>query len=911
MKLVLGVFVNLFNLLLNPIGWLRYLKKINVDSDFHLLNLSWQDFRHHEGIKKLLLQTFVIIPLIAGVVAVMGVSLQGKRTPYILFFSFLLAVSYAFSTALTTSWFINFGAAQVYGLALGIGMGLLADDPSFIYFSYAASTGLVGLVLLNLSESDIKSSYVKSYVVSFISGVIAVGTVLGLWFFIFSGKVINERFTSFGEYQLHVPDILLLFITTFMIVTIVLFFGNFLRNYNRKMSLRRLLVGSLIPASITTLAGVLFITSNPLSLKYVLTAGFGGGTLFAILISLPWILFNRTKLNNAFIVASTFTIGLGWIFLGPMIAPGFEFNLSLFFVSILLIAAGLTFDIWFPVVSFPLVVLFNRILYLLDTRNRQHSFYFFKYHAVFWFDKVKFPWFGLDQHLVKMVEYQPEFAYKKMSEISKTNQRWAVRKALLILSYRELLGCNSLEEIAELKPALIHIPDATLAFTNQFLRFARDIKVALAYQSPYHIRVALVRVRDDLITVERSLMMAEEKRLFRFLAVTSHWMTLIEQRLTEMATKKHNVDEIFNPYVCGIPLNENQELFVGRMDIFERIERLILNEQRPPLLLYGQRRMGKTSLLLNLGRILPDAIIPMYIDSQALGGVLDFSELFYGMVQQMNLAASRYRNLILPTIQLDSLKESPFLAFLEWILELDLYLVQNNKIALWLIDEFETFNHWAEMKAVNIQELLNLFRHVVQHHPNIKVLFSGTHHLSEMESWAGSLVNTQVIKIGCLKPEEAETLIQRPTRNFNLTYPQFVLDWILDLTGGHPHLIQLFCYELILLKNEQPTSQRLNVTMDDLEETYYRATKGGEFFFIDIYQNQIKPEMKNAFVFLAKNSNQETGLSRETWQMGIPEVLEKVITVGLQRDLIQKNTDGLYTFQIEWIRRWFMEQKVV
>ena len=159
------------------------------------------------------------------------------------------------------------------------------------------------------------------------------------------------------------------------------------------------------------------------------------------------------------------------------------------------------------------------------------------------------------------------------------------------------------------------------------------------------------------------------------------------------------------------------------------------------------------------------------------------------------------------------------------------------------------------MKAVNIQELLNLFRHIIQHHSNIKVLLSGTHHLSEIESWSGSLVNTQIIKLGCLKRDEAEALIQRPTKNFNLQYPRFALDWILNLTGGHPHLIQLYCYELVLIKNEQPLDQRFLITFDDLEEAYYRATLGGEFFFIDIYQNQIKPEMKFAFVFLAKNTD--------------------------------------------------------
>lgn len=911
MKLVLGVFANLFHLLLNPKGWDQYLKSLGIGPDYHLLNLNWEEHRFHDGVKALLLQTLVIVPLLAGVLTVIIVALSGVTRPYSLVFSFLLALGYALSTALTTSLLINFGAAQVYALALGIGMGLLAEDPTYIYFSYAAPAGLVGLVLINLSKPKENIASFKNNLIGFFSGVIVVGVLLAAWFFVFSGRVINEHLTRFGEAQLTDQEILFLFFIILLIVTAVLYFALLLRTHKRKTARKRIFLGALIPAAIAALAGTLFLSSQPLTLRYAWMAGLGGGTLFAILVSLSWILYKRTRLNAAVLVASAFTTGLGWIFLGPMLAPGFVFNRGLFFAATLLIGLGLTIDIWFPVFSYPLLLIFNYGLFVLDIRNRHHSFRFFQYHPVFWFEKVKFRWFGLDQYLVKMAEYQPKKTYDKMIRIAQTNQRWAVRKALLDLSYKELLACNTLKEIAELKPALIHIPDETLAFVNQFLRFAGDINIALAYQSPYHIRVALVRVRDDLITVERSLMMADKKRLFRFLAVTSHWVTLIDQRLTEMAAKQPDLDEIDNPYVCGIPLNENQELFVGRMDIFERIERLILNEQRPPLLLYGQRRMGKTSLLLNLGRILPDAIIPMYLDGQALASVVDLSELFYGIVQQMSLAASRYRNIVLPKISLEQLKESPFLTYLEWIIDLDLYLVQNHKTALWLIDEFETLNHWAEMKAVNIQELLNIFRHVVQHHPNIKVLFSGAHHLSEMETWAGGLVNSQVIKIGCLKRDEAESLIRQPTKNFQLVYSQNALNWILNLTGGHPHLIQLFCYELILLKNEQPREQRLTVVLTDLEEAYHRATRGGEFFFIDIYQNQIKPEMKPAFVFLAKNSDSQIGLSRAAWQQGFKCNLEPVIQVGLQRDLIQKDDSGSYHFQIEWIRRWFMERSGV
>ena len=70
------------------------------------------------------------------------------------------------------------------------------------------------------------------------------------------------------------------------------------------------------------------------------------------------------------------------------------------------------------------------------------------------------------------------------------------------------------------------------------------------------------------------------------------------------------------PYITGIPLTEHQEVFVGRTDIGSRIEQLLLDQRRPPLLLYGQRRMGKTSLLHNLGRLLPSTVVPLFVDLQ-------------------------------------------------------------------------------------------------------------------------------------------------------------------------------------------------------------------------------------------------------------------------------------------------------
>ena len=61
-----------------------------------------------------------------------------------------------------------------------------------------------------------------------------------------------------------------------------------------------------------------------------------------------------------------------------------------------------------------------------------------------------------------------------------------------------------------------------------------------------------------------------------------------------------------NPYVTGNPIQPtNSRVFWGRLDIAESIIREIRDShQKPSFLLYGRRRMGKTSALLNLRRLI-------------------------------------------------------------------------------------------------------------------------------------------------------------------------------------------------------------------------------------------------------------------------------------------------------------------
>src|SRR5688572_8841928 len=69
-----------------------------------------------------------------------------------------------------------------------------------------------------------------------------------------------------------------------------------------------------------------------------------------------------------------------------------------------------------------------------------------------------------------------------------------------------------------------------------------------------------------------------------------------------------------NPYVVGPPV-AGEVGFFGRQDILSAVEETLRAAPRTSVILYGQRRIGKTSLLLQLERQLPSPpFFPIYID---------------------------------------------------------------------------------------------------------------------------------------------------------------------------------------------------------------------------------------------------------------------------------------------------------
>jgi len=515
------------------------------------------------------------------------------------------------------------------------------------------------------------------------------------------------------------------------------------------------------------------------------------------------------------------------------------------------------------------------------------------------------PLAGLDEHLLLVIGRSPDEGQAALKYLNGGRQRWAAQAVQIELEARRLECAQVITDISHIHRSLApgELAGPASALLRHFSRLSQDVEAALSQTTAYHQRLALGAIDERLNSLERELTVSSEPYAARFYPIAISWQQLVAGRLHELVDAAERSQEIDNPYVVGVPLTEQQEIFVGRADIVARIEQLLLDPRRPPLLLYGQRRMGKTSLLRNLGRLLPSTIIPLFVDGQRIALASDYPDFLYNLAGEMGRSARQQRSLDLPPLRREALAANPFTCFNEWLDEVERTLnAQGYTIALLALDEFEMLSSVLNKGRFDETDVLSMLRHMIQHRPHFKVMLAGSHALEEFQNWASYLINVQVVKIGYLEPSEARQLVEHPSRNFNLRYEPEASRRVLELTHGHPALVQLLCYEIVALKNEQDAAERRLAHLADVEAAVPRALTSGSFFFADIQQNQLDQAGVALLRFIARQG-QGAVVGRD--DLGADEH-DPTLAGLLRRDLIEAAPGG-YAFQVELIRRWFGE----
>jgi len=275
----------------------------------------------------------------------------------------------------------------------------------------------------------------------------------------------------------------------------------------------------------------------------------------------------------------------------------------------------------------------------------------------------------LEDYFILQAERDPLQFEKSKQIFADSAQRKALQAAEVELLARKLENCQTLPSIAAISQQVpINYSDGEIfAMVHAFSQISHDVDSALNHSSAYQTRLTLGRVRDSLNSFQRELILSPKKQTTRFNRVTAIWGGIVENGIDQLAHEASYLKEIDNPYICGMPLNSQQEVFVGRADIMARLERLLMDPYRPPLHLYGQRRMGKTSLLLNLDHYLPSSIISVFFDGQGVSGYLESTDLYRYFINEIRVQAQKQRAIDLPPLNPHENSAGNFTQISAWI----------------------------------------------------------------------------------------------------------------------------------------------------------------------------------------------------------------------------------------------------
>jgi hypothetical protein len=270
-----------------------------------------------------------------------------------------------------------------------------------------------------------------------------------------------------------------------------------------------------------------------------------------------------------------------------------------------------------------------------------------------------------------------------------------------------------------------------------------------------------------------------------------------------------------NPYIAGPPL-KTSKMFFGREEIFRYVEQnLPAGEQQNIIVLYGERRTGKTSILYQLHHRFQDPFIPIFIDLQGALNMTAGGFWHYIAIRMYHELQEGGYSIKKP--ELDTFSKDPFNQFHDFLKQV--YEVVQNKRPVLLIDEFDVLEN--EVRAKNLpQNTFGNLRHLMQH-TSLCFIFAGTYDITKVgaDYWS-VLFNTALWKrIELLDRATFEELVHDPLKGY-FEFDEYAMDRIWEMTSGHPFFVQMLCRELVNYGNEHCltyfTVQDINNVIEDV-----------------------------------------------------------------------------------------------
>ena len=376
----------------------------------------------------------------------------------------------------------------------------------------------------------------------------------------------------------------------------------------------------------------------------------------------------------------------------------------------------------------------------------------------------------------------------------------------------------------------VKLPSEVAVLFPKFQAFARDVSNSLAASNVALRERGLERILNDLKLLPSQLPSfgLRSPMVKRWQPVILHWQRLLELEL--QAQQRQSQGELPNPFTFGNPLRDRAELFKGRRGFVDEVYRLVLDRNRPTLVLHGPRRCGKSSFLLNLQRLLPSDLIPVYVDLQQAGMTNGEADFCYGLLRAIVRDCKSQGISLMALPQRKEFYDAPYPLLEDW-LEDALPALGRRRLLLTL-DEFEKLGTALTEQRLSVR-LLDELRSLIQHQERLAFLFSGVQTLGELgPNWSSYFISVVPMEMLYLNPQEAEELMLNPDPDFNLRYDTGILPEVLRLTRCQPYLLQLLGSAMVTQANLIHTQL---ITFPLLQAAIEMALTQGDPYFTNVW----------------------------------------------------------------------------
>lgn len=336
---------------------------------------------------------------------------------------------------------------------------------------------------------------------------------------------------------------------------------------------------------------------------------------------------------------------------------------------------------------------------------------------------------------------------------------------------------------------------------------------------------------------------------------------------------------------------------MGRRDIVAAIEENIINPQeRNALLLYGRRRIGKTSTLKNLSRFLKSQYLTVYIDFQNAKWRDNDTAFCYNLIKDILSELEKYELIREPyKLKIEEFEKHTFTVFNEWLDEIEKISKATGKQILLTFDEYEKLEEDFEKSKITT-DVFNQLRNIVQHRERIVVLFSGGHRFEEMQkvNWSDYLINTKTLELSFLSTQDAKRLLTEPVPKLN--YEKGIREKIIELTHCQPYLLQSFGSDLVNHLNEK---KRFTATQHDFEIIVEKVLVSAQAYFYDTWSEDMSKDEQEIIRTLAKDK------TKNSKSLPSEPALKKLI-----RKEVVEETNGKCRLKIELFRLYLLKNKL-